>query len=137
VEKSANFNAAAPSFGGKELSLWKDAQGLGLRTIRRRYPLQFVAVGWLLRALFLEQRADALAYRLVRDGLQQPLEVLDVQALNKPIHDAPPRIYFPRCDYFRDFHSATWTKWESAPDVGFESNAIARHHTQLKMANRR
>jgi hypothetical protein len=44
---------------------------------------------------------------------------------------------FPRCDYFRDFHSATWTIWESAPDVGFESNAIARHHTQLKMANRR
>jgi hypothetical protein len=41
------------------------------------------------------------------DRLQQPLEVLDVQALNKPIHDAPPRIYFPLCEYFRDFHSRT------------------------------
>jgi hypothetical protein len=29
---------------------------------------------------------------------------------------------------------AAWMVWESAPDAGSESNAIARHHTQLKMA---
>jgi hypothetical protein len=27
--------------------------------------------------------------------------------------------------------------WKFAPDPGFESNANAQHHTQLKMANRR
>jgi hypothetical protein len=49
---------------------------------------------------------------------------------------------FPRCKYFRGFHSADlisrlWTVREFAPGAGFKSNAIARHHTQLKMANRR
>jgi len=34
--------------------------------------------------------------------------------------------------FFRDFDSATWTVLKSAPDRGFESNSIARHHTQLK-----
>ena len=74
----------------------KKREGGGCEEDSRPLTSLFVGVGWLLRALFVKQHADALTHGLIRDGLQQPLKVLDVQALNEPIHDAPPRNIFPR-----------------------------------------
>jgi hypothetical protein len=90
----------------------------------------FVGVGGLLCALFLKQHADTLAHGLVCDSLQQPLKVLDVQALNEPIHDAPPRVNFR--DFFREL-VRNLDGIEVCARSERESNLNVRHHTQLKI----
>ena len=68
------------------------------KAARRQLRSVLVGVGRFLGALFFEQHADTQAFGIVGDAPQQPLIVLDIQALNEPIHDAPPQLIFRDLD---------------------------------------